>query len=201
VKRLFIAIDVDDETRHEIGRISSNLRDRWNPRSRISWVRPDRMHLTLHFFGQADEMLERRLLTALAEPSREPAFHLSFEGLGFFPARGSPRVLWLGIRDGLVELRRLQKVLAERILVGRDLSRALPARPLTRQPPDTDRPFSPHLTLGRLRDRTPRTELKEITGIQASAGPCLIDRVTLYESRLSPAGPTYVQLAEMALIS
>jgi 2'-5' RNA ligase len=193
VKRLFIAVDVDERTRDEIGCISSNLRERLDPRLRISWVRPDRMHLTLHFFRQADEGLERRLMTALAEPSREPAFHLSFEGLGFFPARGSPRVLWLGIRDGLVELRRLQKVLAERILVGRDLSRALPTK--------ADQPFTPHLTLGRFRDRTPRAELKEIARIQASAGPCLIDRVTLYESRLSPAGPTYVQLAEMALTS
>ena len=63
------------------------------------------MHLTLHFFGSADGALEERVRGALAHPIAQPAFDLSFDGLGFFPERGSPRVLWLGVRDGLDELR------------------------------------------------------------------------------------------------
>jgi RNA 2',3'-cyclic 3'-phosphodiesterase len=178
VKRLFIAVDVDDVTRDAIGRISSGLRERSDARLRVSWVRPDRMHLTLHFDGHADERMERRMFDALADPLPEAPFSLSFEGLGFFPPRGSPRVLWLGVRGGLAELRRVQQILAGRILGG------------------CDQPFSPHLTLGRIRDRMPRGQIKEMASIPASAGPCRIDRVTLYESRLSPAGPTYLRLAE-----
>ena len=98
-------------TREAIGRISSDLREHIGCACEVSWVRPDRMHLTLHFYGQADETMERRILAALAEPVPEAPFSLSFEGLGFFPPRGSPRVLWLGIRDGLAELRRLQQIL------------------------------------------------------------------------------------------
>lgn len=56
------------------------------------------------------------------------------------------------------------------------------------------------LTLARFGDRVPRTKLAEIPDIPASAGPSRIDRVTLYESRLSPAGPTYVPLEEGLLI-
>jgi 2'-5' RNA ligase len=151
------------------------------------------MHLTLHFEGHADDEMVQRLFAALAEPFDEAPFTLSFFGLGLFPAHGSPRVLWLAIRDGFSELQRLEQMLAGRIAgrdgVGRDFSRALP-RP---------QPFKPHLTLARFRDRVPRARLREITDIRALAGPCRIDRVTLYESRLSPAGPTYVRLAESAL--
>jgi len=193
LKRLFIAVDVDDVTRDAISRISSNLRDRLDARLRVSWVRTDRMHITLHFDGHADDRMERRIRDALADPLPEAPFSLSFEGLGFFPPRGLPRVLWLGVREGLVELRRVQQILVGRGIVGRDLSRALPT------PLPSDQPFSPHLTLGRIRDRIPHGQMTEIASIPASAGPCRIDRVTLYESRLSPAGPTYLRLAEAPL--
>jgi 2'-5' RNA ligase len=200
-KRLFIAVDIDEATRAQVGRISTGLRDAIETHTKISWVRPDRMHLTLHFFGSADGALEEGVRVALAHPIAQPAFNLSFDGLGCFPERGSPRVLWLGVRDGLEALRRLHAV-----FVGLDLSRALPER--------TNEPFTPHLTLARFRDRVPKAKLAEITSIPASAGPSRIDRVTLYESRLSPAsldsrsgrpeaarraGPTYIPLVAALL--
>ena len=197
MKRVFIAVDVDEPTRDAIGRISADLRQRLDAGGKVSWVRSDRMHLTLHFEGHADDVMEQRLLAALAEPFAEAPFMLSFFRLGLFPPHGSPRVLWLAIRDGLTELQRLEQMLAGRIagrgvvgraVVGRDLSRAL-----------RKQPFKPHLTLARFRDRVSRARLQEIAAIPASAGPCRIDRVTLYESRLSPAGPTYSRLAESAL--
>jgi len=215
-KRLFIAVDIDDATREQIGRISSGLRETIDTLAKASWVRPDRMHLTLHFFGDADAALEQRVREALAHPIAEPAFDLSFQGLGCFPERGSPRVLWLGIRDGAGALRRIHTALA-----GRGLRRALPER--------ANEPFTPHLTLARFRpstrardalrplearERILRAKSAEIADIPAFAGPSRIDRVTLYESRLSPAsldlrsgrpevarraGPTYLPLAEALL--
>jgi len=175
-KRLFIAVDVDEATRAQIGRISTGLREAIGAHAKASWVRPDRMHLTLHFFGNADGALEERVRGALAHPIDQPAFDLSFEGLGVFPERGSPRVLWLGVTAGLSELRRIHGVVGQ-----------------------THEPFTPHLTLARLRGRIPRAKVAEIVDIPASAGPSRIDRVTLYESRLSPAGPTYIPLAEALL--
>jgi RNA 2',3'-cyclic 3'-phosphodiesterase len=184
VRRVFIAVDVDEPTRDAIGQISLDLRQRLDASASVSWVRPDRMHLTLHFESHADDVAEERFLAALAEPFAMPPFMLSFFGLGVFPAHGSPRVLWLAIRDGLVELRRLQQMLEERISGG-----------------DIVKPqsFKPHLTLARFRDRVSRARFQEIATIPASGGPCRIDRVTLYESRLSAAGPRYLRLAESAL--
>ena len=192
-KRLFIAVDIDEATRAQVGRISTGLRDAIEAQTRacpersrgVSWVRPDRMHLTLHFFGSADGALEERVRGALAHPIAQPAFDVFFDGVGFFPERGSPRVLWLGVREGSEALRRLHAV-----LVGLDSSRALPER--------TNEALTPHLTLARFRDRVPKAKLAEISGIPASAGPSRIDRVTLYESRLSP-GPAYIPLAEALL--
>jgi len=179
VKRLFIAVDIDDATREQIGRISADLRTPLEKYAKASWVRPDRMHLTLHFFGSADATVEQRVRAALASPIPEPPFDITFDGVGFFPEHGSPRVLWVGVRDGAEPLRRVHKN-----VVG----------PLARL--DV---FTPHLTLARLRNRVPRAKFAQIAGIPVSAGPSRIDRVTLYESRLSPAGPAYVPLAAAPL--
>ena len=192
-KRLFVAVDIDDATRERVGQISEQLRAALHG-TKASWVRPDRMHITLHFFGSVEPPLERRLLDALGDPIHEAPFDITFDRLGCFPERGSPRVVWLGIRDGLESLRRVHKALTETLRVR----------------PDHDGPFTPHLTVARVRDRVPRAKLAEISAIPASAGPSRIDRVTLYESRLSPApldsrsgrpegtrtgGPAYVPLA------
>ena len=141
------------------------------------------MHLTLHFLGGADAALEQRARDGMARALSESAFDVTFDGLGCFPERGSPRVLWLGIRDGLEPLRRIQRSLAEQLQIQSD----------------HEGPFTPHLTLARLKDRIPRTKLAKIAEIPAFAGPSRIDRVTLYESRLSPLGPTYLPLAEALL--
>jgi 2'-5' RNA ligase len=185
-KRLFLAVDIDEATRSQIESIATVVRSRVEASTKASWVRPERMHVTLLFFGHADAALEERMRAALAAPVPEPGFDISFHGLGFFPDRGSPRVLWLGIREGAAALRRVHAALDARVAAG--------------GPEWGDaRPFAPHLTLARFRDRTSRAQLAEIAHIPAHAGPSRIDRVTLYESRLSPAGPTYLPLAEAPL--
>jgi 2'-5' RNA ligase len=181
-KRLFIAVDIDDATRQQVSRVSAGVREAVG-QVRASWVHVERMHLTLHFLGGADAALEQRARDGMARPFSESAFDVTFERLGCFPERGSPRVLWLGIRDGLEPLRRIQRVLAEQLQLR----------------PDHQGPFTPHLTLARLKDRIPRGKHAKIGEIPAFAGPSRIDRVTLYESRLSPMGPTYIPLAEAFL--
>jgi 2'-5' RNA ligase len=180
-KRLFLAVDIDQPTRDAIGEIATALRQRLGPGARATWVKPDRMHLTLHFFGDADASLEARLLAALEKPIPSRPFSVSFAGVGTFPDRGALRVIWLGLREGGEQLREVHDMLAERLGVG------------------VERLFTPHLTLARFRGRVGHTQVGQVMGVPASAGPCPIDRVTLYESRLSPAGPVYVRLADAAL--
>lgn len=184
-KRLFVAVDVDDRTRDAVDHLSRVLQQETaiQKLGRAGWVSRSRMHLTLHFVADADAGTQRLLLDALGHPIPRSPFNLTFHGLGFFPERGSPRVLWLGISEGLDHLRAIHFEL------GRRLQRAS----------RSGETFHPHLTLARLRDRVPRTRAAGITAFPAAAGPSLIDRVTLYESRLSSEGPTYTALAQAPL--
>ena len=181
MKRLFIAADLDEATRAAVGRICAALRDATEVR--VTWVHQDRLHLTLEFLGEVDPAVERRVISALVEPISVAPFDLRFEGLWFFPPSGVPRVLWLGVAEGLDALRLIHGDLQRRL--GRDRG--------------AGEDFSPHLTLARFRERAPRTRLKELADTRASAGPCRIDRVTLYESRLSSNGPSYMALAAALL--
>jgi RNA 2',3'-cyclic 3'-phosphodiesterase len=187
VTRLFIAVDVDESTRAEVAKLSVALRASLQAGLsgvRVTWVRPERLHLTLEFLGESDQALERRAMSVLAEPFPVAPFDLRFEGIGCFPRTGSPRALWLGISSGLGEVCRIHDVVRRRLGVDEQGREA----------------FQPHLTLARVRDRARPAQFGEIAGMQTSAGPCPIDRVTLYESRLSPGGPTYVALAQAALM-
>ena len=183
MKRLFVAVDVDENARAQIAAIAAAARRACSGlrrQPRVSWVHVDRLHLTLEFLGEVDEAAERRARSALAEPFAVAPFSLQFAGLGLFPSIGPPRVLWLGIGDGSSQLCAIQAELRRRV----------------RGSEGRGEEFKPHLTLARFRDRVSRPDLREIVELDASAGPCRIDRVTLYESHLSPKGPTHIGLAE-----
>ena len=184
-KRLFVAVDLDDPTRDTVDHLSRALRQESaiQELGRASWVSKDRMHLTLHFVADAGADTERLLIDALGRLGPHSPFELRFQGLGFFPERGYPRVLWLGVADGLDQLRAIHA----------DLGRCLGPGGSSR---DT---FHPHLTLARFRDRVPRGRVAEMTAFPAVAGPSRIDRVTLYESRLSSKGPVYTAIAQAPL--
>src|SRR5688572_23443419 len=60
-KRLFLAVDIDEATRAQVGRISAGLREPIERHAKVSWVPPERMHLTLHFLGNVDDAFEQRI--------------------------------------------------------------------------------------------------------------------------------------------
>ena len=190
MKRLFIAVDCDEPTRAAVAQIVAALRDRapfaapvGMRRLRVTWVPADRWHLTVEFLGEVESDVAQRATAVLAEPFPIAPFDLTFDGLGMFPESGPPRVLWLGILEGLTDVKRLQVAVRKRVGGAADSRDG----------------FNPHLTLARFRDRARRSDLKEIAGMKAVAGPCRIDHVTLYESRLSPSGPAYTALAKTPL--
>jgi 2'-5' RNA ligase len=182
---LFVAVDIGDPTRDAVDHLSRALQQEGaiQKLGRASWVNRNRMHLTLHFVADANASIERLMLDAVGYPIPSSPFNLRFQGLGFFPERGAPRVLWLGISEGIDHLRAIHSELGRRL--------QLDSR--------SREPFHPHLTLARFRDRVPRARVAEMAAFPAAAGPSLIDRVTLYESRLSPKGPTYTALAQAPL--
>jgi RNA 2',3'-cyclic 3'-phosphodiesterase len=182
--RLFVAVDVDDRTRARVARVIDALRtgmEATASAARISWITPDRLHLTLQFIGAASEDLAGAIQGRLGPALDVPAFELRFGRIGTFPPGGRPRVVWLGIDRGADGLRALHA----------EVDRRLADVPFPRE----SRTFSPHLTVARFKHGGTRADVERLTQLPLEpAGGCTIDHVTLYHSRLSPRGPTYTPL-------
>lgn len=133
--RLFVAIDPPLGIRERLTALCCGL-----PGAR--WVEPEQLHLTLRFIGDVDGSIRRPVQEALAEVRAE-AFSLQLEGIGFFPPRGNPRVVWVGIRKN-EELLRLHNRI-ESVLVRAGLE-------------PEERKFAPHITLARLKN-TPASRI------------------------------------------
>lgn len=186
--RLFVAIELDEEARRRIGAEEKRLQQVLGSRDRstLKWVRPEHMHLTLVFLGELSEDRTGIIVEAMTRPIEGQRFGVGFGGFGVFPARGAPRVLWLGVMRGGQEVAAVQRQVVERVeRLGIGLE---------------NRAFHPHLTLARWRAAV----YADRHGVLASAGQqevagIDVDAVTLVESRLSSAGPTYRALCRARL--
>jgi 2'-5' RNA ligase len=144
------------------------------------------LHVTLVFLGEIAEGRVPPIVHVMSSGVAVRPFTLGFGGLVIFPARGTPRVLSLGVTDGEAAVAAVRQCLAERL---KGLDVAL-----------DDRPFSPHLTLARWRDSgsDDRRCIATVSGVEAVARVS-VEWATLYESRLTPLGPTYRALARAQL--
>jgi 2'-5' RNA ligase len=227
VVRLFVAVEIGSEVQASATRVIEDLKRRTEqsaPHARVTWVKPEQLHLTVRFIGQADPNLCQTILTTLAHPLPVSAFELTIEGTGSFPPERPPRVIWAGITAGLDQLhaveREVRSRLGNRSLVsgGSGHGQADKAVGLTQDehwrnhrhkrvpgvdpliPAGDERDYRPHLTLGRVKIPAgfrPAVVLKGLE--QAVFGRVRVEAVTLFESRLSSAGPTYVALGRTPL--
>ena len=188
MKRLFVGVDLDEPVRASVAEISEGLSRRLGNQGRfgrITWVRPEHLHLTLRFLGEVEESAAAAIQTALAPPLTSPTFQLAFEGLGIFPPAGRPRVLWLAVTEGAADLRRVHDEIERRLETAGILSDA--------------RPFRAHLTLARFREPEMRPDAAGLSAAAAHTGSCRVDRVRLYESRLARRGPIHTAIGETKL--
>jgi 2'-5' RNA ligase len=197
--RLFVAVDLPDEARQAIGVRQKLWAGRLSKsKDGLKLIDPSRMHLTLLFIGEVPEAQAPAIVESMNAPAGMAPFDVTFGGVGVFPPRGAPRVLWIGITDGAARLERLQHEMAERV---RSVDIAF-----------DDRPFHPHLTLGRWRgaDRrrpsevrrsTPERLRREVAALDRSdrIASVTVTRATLYQSRLSSSAPAYTALAHATL--
>jgi 2'-5' RNA ligase len=175
--RAFLAIPLPRQLQESIRVIQTELQASI---AEARWTRPENLHLTLHFFGEIDqETLEKLKVSMLSIKGCQRPFQVEVKGLGAFPNPYRPRVIWLGLkpRGQLEQLHRA-------------IEPCLSQAGLT-----TDsRPYSPHLTIGRLRrDKLDLTELFSSMQ-QKRIEPLTVDRYILYESRLHPEGAQHVPL-------
>ena len=183
--RLFVALDLDDDARRAIAALQQHVAETLGADRSIKTVDPAHMHLTLAFLGEIAERDVPAVVEALSIDIDARPFAAEFQGVGVFPPRGAPRVLWLGVGPGESEIVQLQREVAAR----------LAGFGVTLEP----RPFHPHLTLARGRTSRPADRRRLPTVESRAVARVQVDRVTLYQSRLSAAGPAYTALTRAPL--
>jgi 2'-5' RNA ligase len=187
--RLFVAIDLDEAARQAIAGEQKRLMRVFGRQDRsLRWVQVDQMHLTLVFIGHVDEERGARIADMMSAEIRLSPFTMSFGRVGVFPPHGAPNVLWLGVAAGAQEAVDLQRVVADRL-----------------EPAGVERErraYYPHLTLARWRMSRSADRVRALDASRdQEVARVTVDSVTLYQSRLSPAGATYVALARAPLRS
>jgi RNA 2',3'-cyclic 3'-phosphodiesterase len=188
--RAFIAVPLSTGTKDALQRLLGRLSA--NPATRAArWVRPASMHLTLKFLGDvpADEIDDLAEGVGLACQGKAP-FAIEIAGLGAFPNAHRPRVIWAGIQGDKDQLLALQTAVEEAMEM-------LGHRP-------EGRPFSPHLTLARIKRGARGEEVARLGAHVRSAqigslAQQLVDEVHLIRSDLRPSGPIYTTLATAKL--
>jgi len=187
--RLFVAVDVGSDVQRAASRTIEDMKRRTElraPHARVTWVKPEQLHLTVHFIGQVDTGLGERIRMALARPLRASAFDLRIEGTGTFPPKRPPRVIWAGVGMGIDTLRSVEQEVRAR-LDGLVHSTG-------------ERDFHPHLTLGRVKNPAGLRPVPLLEGLESTVfGVVRVAAVTLFESRLSSSGPTYIALGRSEL--
>ena len=180
-QRLFVAVTLPAEAREAIARLIHALRAA--DVSGLRLVNPEGVHLTLKFLGNVDRSRVSVLTDALDAVGEGAApFALQLSGVGAFPERRSPRVLWAGVKGDTEPLTAL----------ARRVDDACSTLGFSRE----RRPFSPHLTLARLRETAPSHERQRSATIIKDIGlattqPFSVQAFHLVRSTLTPSGPIY----------
>ncbi len=177
--RAFIAFELSEKIKKELSRLQSELR---KTDADVRWADPENIHLTLKFFGNIEEArieVIKEILTKVA--SRAKVFRISLSGLGAFPDLHRTRVIWAGLGEGRPESERIAKSLEDEMFKTGF--------------PGEDRTFRAHLTLGRVKtDRHKMRLTDKISSLEVRPESCPINKITLFQSTLTPRGPIYTPL-------
>lgn len=190
--RTFVAVELGADLRTFVARAQDQIKERlvrsllrMGRDVRVQWVRPDSIHLTLKFLGDIEEDLVERIRAALAPAvSGVSPFSVGVERVGVFPDLRNPRVLWLGLSGPVETLVRLAA----------DTDAALHSLGFPRE----ERPFSPHLTLARIKEQS-REVGRAVAGSgiaseRLQVGHLDVRTVSLMRSELRPGGAVYTRL-------
>ena len=169
-KRLFVSIELPASVTESLANLDPNLRG-------VRWLEPRQMHLTLAFLGNVSAEIQETFSEKLQTISWKP-FFIPLIGLGTFPTKGWPKIVWIGVGTGHPHLFQLHKRVQEALLA-------------SGLEPDL-RSFHPHVTLARCRDVSPQTIrpfLKSHAGFDA--GMIHVESFQLNSSELTPPGSVY----------
>ena len=171
-KRFFVAIDLPESTRQLLAAIDPHVRG-------VRWSDPAQMHLTLGFFDDVPDDVDSALREKLGA-IEFGAFFLPIVGVGTFSAKGTPKIVWIGVGKAHPHLFQIHKRVQEAAFAA-GLEPEL-------------RPWHPHITLARCRDVSAQALRKFLqSNAGFDAGMIRVEAFHLYSSRLTPAGPIHTR--------
>ena len=177
-QRLFVALSLPIGVKAEIKKAQDELRNTL-PDGSVRWTRPEHFHLTLRFLGDVAAERVGELSDKLRLACRGfAAFQLRTEGIGFFPERGFPRVIWTAVSSKDQRLAPLQKAIQSATLE------------FTSEPPEKE--FTGHITLGRAK-QIRRREAETLVHLREKMskrffGEWIVNGVEIFRSDLLPDG-------------
>jgi 2'-5' RNA ligase len=187
--RCFVAVELPEEIKAALSRIQADLKS--ESQSPVKWVDPYSIHLTLKFLGNVSREMTPQITEAIKEGAQGVSpFHLEIKGLGVFPNPRRVQVIWVGIGGEVASLLKLQKGIE-------------PALAKLGFAPE-GRAFTPHLTLGRVRERASPDERQKlgelIAGTRSETEPAFnVNSVSLMRSQLTREGAIYSQISSIEL--
>ena len=182
--RSFIAIELPTTVKQELTTLEDLLKKRC-PQV-VRWVDPQNIHVTLKFLGDVDSDRVDEINMAIDEATQGMSpFHLELKDLGVFPNLNKVNIIWVDTKGDLDKLTYLQKQIEsnmEQLGFARE-----------------DRDFTPHLTIGRVRDYVSPDDRKKIGQVLsqtafASAQVITVNSVNLMKSQLTNTGAIYTRL-------
>ena len=187
--RSFIAIELPSDIRSKLDELQKELKQ--NKLQQIKWANPSGIHLTLKFLGNIDAGDIDKITGAIRESCRGyKKFTLELAELGVFPNYKRPRGIWLGVGGQMDILLKLQRQIDDKLeLIGF---------------PREKRPFSPHITLGRVRDSITSNEQEQYGGVIQNKKYnerhiISVSSVNLMRSQLQPTGAIYSEISSIKL--
>ena len=187
--RAFIAIELPAELKKELTELELQLKK--NSPSVVKWVDPNSIHITLKFFGEISEDSVKEVLLVMEEAVESTSpFQLDISGIGAFPGMNRIQIVWLGVKGSLDKIAQLQQKIdsnAEKLGFPREAKK-----------------FTPHITLGRVRDDASINERQRLGRILgdttfAALHNVNVTAINLMKSQLTNSGPIYTCIASVKL--
>lgn len=182
--RLFIAMPLPEKIEESLAKVIFDLKQ---TRSKVKWVAPKNIHLTLKFLGDTDEQKVPEITDVIKKVGSAYKMVISeINKLGAFPNMRRPRVIWAGLAGGIDTLAEIAgKIENEMEKAGFEKE---------------NRPFKSHLTLGRVKDNFGIAELTDaVEKYDFTPEKVVFDRIVLFKSTLTRQGPIYERLFETEL--
>ncbi len=183
-QRIFIAFKTPPEVIATLADIVMRLR---SAAPRVRWEPPDKFHCTIKFLGNVDTGIVEDIGSDIRGiVAASPVFQVTYATVGAFPNRRAPRVVWIGCSEPTGVLARMKS----------ELDTTLAPRGFEVE----DRPFSPHLTLGRVKDPADGRHLTPmLESLTFEPQTVQVNDIVLMKSVLTPRGSLYTTIFEFPL--